>query len=198
MLNRFTPDDIVQEKFKLPSFNHVLLQRKDTKIYQVIFLSSLIYAPIYIHLPALASPIKPLSKSSHTIWCERSHHLIRALTPFDVSPHIKWCEMTFSAFRKDFQWQLKITWYKMLNRFAPDGIVPEEFKLLSFNHVLLQRKDTKMYQVIFLSSLNHVNGEGRSSESNLHQVWGYLWVGQCDVLSFFSELCRLFFNVSND
>ena len=55
MLNRFAPDDIVQEKFKLPSFNHVLLQRKDTKMYQIIFLSSLIYAPIYIHLPALAS-----------------------------------------------------------------------------------------------------------------------------------------------
>ena len=48
------------------------------------------------------SPIKPLSKSPHTIWCERSHHLIRALTPFDVSAHIKWCEITFSAFRKDF------------------------------------------------------------------------------------------------
>ena len=41
----------------------------------------------------------------------------------------------------------------MLSGFAPDGIVPEEFKLPSFNHVLLQRKDTKMYQVIFLSSL---------------------------------------------
>ena len=39
----------------------------------------------------------------------------------------------------------------MLSRFAPDGIVPEEFKLPSFNHVLLQRKDTKMYQVVFIS-----------------------------------------------
>ena len=57
---------------------------------------------LYIHLPALASPIKPLFKSPHTIWCERSHHLIRALTPFDVNAHIKWCEITFSAFRKDF------------------------------------------------------------------------------------------------
>ena len=36
----------------------------------------------------------------------------------------------------------------MLSRFAPDGIIPEEFKLPSFNHVWLQRKDTKMYQVI--------------------------------------------------
>ena len=52
--------------------------------------------------------------------------------------------------------------------------VKEEFGTLSFNNVLLYREDTKMYQVIFLSSLNHVNGEGRSSESNLHQVWGYL------------------------
>ena len=41
----------------------------------------------------------------------------------------------------------------MPSGFAPDDIVPEEFKLPSFNHVLLQRKDTKMYQVIFLSSL---------------------------------------------
>ena len=60
----------------------------------------------------------------------------------------------------------------MLSRFAPDGIIPEEFKLPSFNHVLLQRKDTKMYQVIFSSSLNHVNGESRLSESNLHQRSG--------------------------
>ena len=67
MLSRFAPDGIVPEEFKLPSFNHVLLQRKDTKMYQVVFLSSLIYAPIYIHLPALVSPIKPLSKSPHTI-----------------------------------------------------------------------------------------------------------------------------------
>ena len=43
----------------------------------------------------------------------------------------------------------KITWYKMLSRFTPDGIVPKEFKFPSFNHVLLQREDTKMYQVIF-------------------------------------------------
>ena len=41
----------------------------------------------------------------------------------------------------------------MLSRFASDVIVPEEFKLPSFNHVLLQRRDTKMYQVIFLLSL---------------------------------------------
>ena len=48
----------------------------------------------------------------------------------------------------------------MLSRFAPDGIIPEEFKLPSFNHVLLQRKDTKMYQVIFLWSLKRkVKGE---------------------------------------
>ena len=37
----------------------------------------------------------------------------------------------------------------MLSRFTPDGIVPKEFKLPSFNHVLLQMEDTKMYQVIF-------------------------------------------------
>ena len=49
----------------------------------------------------------------------------------------------------------------MLSRFAPDGIVPEEFKLQSFNHVLLQREDTKMYQVIFLSSLKYVGGVGK-------------------------------------
>ena len=41
----------------------------------------------------------------------------------------------------------------MLSRFAPDGIIPEEFKLPSLNHVLLQRKDTKMYQVFFYRHL---------------------------------------------
>ena len=44
----------------------------------------------------------------------------------------------------------------MLSRFAPDGIVPEEFKLPSFNHVWLQRKDTKMYQVIFFIVTYHI------------------------------------------
>ena len=44
--------------------------------------------------------IKPLSKWPHTIWCERSHHLIRALTPFDVNAHIKWCEITSRRFVK--------------------------------------------------------------------------------------------------
>ncbi len=38
----------------------------------------------------------------------------------------------------------KITWYKMLSRFALNDIVPEEFKTLSFNHVLLHKKDIKM------------------------------------------------------
>ena len=48
----------------------------------------------------------------------------------------------------------------MPSGFAPDDIVPEEFKLPSFNHVLLQRKDTKMYQIIFLRSLKRkVKGE---------------------------------------
>ena len=42
------------------------------------------------------------SKSSHTIWCERSHHLIRALTPYDVSDHIIWCEITFLGIHTDF------------------------------------------------------------------------------------------------
>ena len=79
----------------------------------------------------VTSPIKPLSKSSHTIWCERSHHLIRALTPYDVSAHIIWCEMTFSAFRKDF-WQLKNNLVQNAKHITPDGIVPEEFKLPSF------------------------------------------------------------------
>lgn len=32
----------------------------------------------------------------------------------------------------------------MLSRFAPNDIVPEEFKTLSFNHVLLHKKDIKM------------------------------------------------------
>ena len=36
--------------------------------------------------------------------------------------------------------------------------VKEEFKTLSFNNVLLYREDTKMYQVIFLSLLNHTQG----------------------------------------
>ena len=39
----------------------------------------------------------------------------------------------------------------MLSRFAPDGIIPEEFKLPSFNHVLLQRKDTNMAKLFFYS-----------------------------------------------
>ena len=34
----------------------------------------------------------------------------------------------------------------------------EEFGTLSFNNVLLYREDTKMYQVIFLSLLNHTQG----------------------------------------
>ena len=36
--------------------------------------------------------------------------------------------------------------------------VKEEFGTLSFNNVLLYREDTKMYQVIFLSLLNHTQG----------------------------------------
>lgn len=32
----------------------------------------------------------------------------------------------------------------MLSRFALNDIVPEEFKTLSFNHVLLHKKDIKM------------------------------------------------------
>ncbi len=43
----------------------------------------------------------------------------------------------------------KITWYKMLSRFAPNDILLEEFKTISFNHVLFYKRDTKMYQVIF-------------------------------------------------
>ena len=32
----------------------------------------------------------------------------------------------------------------MLSRFVLNDIVPEEFKTLSFNHVLLHKKDIKM------------------------------------------------------
>ena len=32
----------------------------------------------------------------------------------------------------------------------------EELVTLSFNHVLLHKKDTKIYQVIFLSLLNNI------------------------------------------
>ena len=60
MLNRFAPDDIVQEKFKLPSFNHVLLQRKDTKMYQIIFFI-VTYLRTHLYPPSstckLGSPI---------------------------------------------------------------------------------------------------------------------------------------------
>ncbi len=38
----------------------------------------------------------------------------------------------------------------MLSRFAPNDILLEEFKTIFFNHVLLYKRDTKMYQVIFL------------------------------------------------
>ena len=104
MLNRFAPDGIVPEEFKLPSFNHVLHQRKNTKMYQVIFFNRHLFTHPFISTfqrlhkshQALSCPIKPLFKSPHTIWCERSHHLIRALTPFDVSAHIKWCEITLT------------------------------------------------------------------------------------------------------
>ena len=37
----------------------------------------------------------------------------------------------------------------MLSRFAPKDILLEEFKTISFNHVLLHKKSTRMYQVIF-------------------------------------------------
>ena len=37
----------------------------------------------------------------------------------------------------------------MLNRFVPNNILLEEFKTISFNHVLLYKRDTKMYHVIF-------------------------------------------------
>ena len=33
-----------------------------------------------------------------------SHHLIRALTPFDMSAHIKWCEMTLLAYANDIDY----------------------------------------------------------------------------------------------
>ena len=39
----------------------------------------------------------------------------------------------------------------MLSRFAPKDILLEEFKTISFNHVLLYKRDTKMYQVIFFT-----------------------------------------------
>lgn len=42
----------------------------------------------------------------------------------------------------------------MLSRFAPNDIVSEGFKTISFNHVLLHKKSTRMYQVIFLPLLN--------------------------------------------
>lgn len=41
----------------------------------------------------------------------------------------------------------------MLSRFAPNSILLEEFKTISFNHVLLYKGNTKMYQVIFLPLL---------------------------------------------
>ena len=37
----------------------------------------------------------------------------------------------------------------------------EELVTLSFNHVLLHKKDTKIYQVIFLSLLNNKIGGGQ-------------------------------------
>lgn len=41
----------------------------------------------------------------------------------------------------------------MLSRFTPNDMVPEEFNTISFNHVLLHKKYTKMYQVIFKTLL---------------------------------------------
>ena len=80
-----------------------------------------------------AGPIKPLSKSSHTIWCEMTSRRFVKTRSF--------VKTLVTA---------KVTWYKMPSRFAPDGIVPEEFKLPSFNHVLLQRKDTNMAKLFFI------------------------------------------------
>ena len=37
----------------------------------------------------------------------------------------------------------------MLSRFALNDIVPEDFKTLSFNHVLLHKKDIKMVHPTF-------------------------------------------------
>ena len=41
----------------------------------------------------------------------------------------------------------------MLSRFAPNDIVIEEFKTISFNRLLLYNKGHKMYHVIFLPLL---------------------------------------------
>ena len=42
-----------------------------------------------------------LGKLSHTIWCERSHHMVWALVSNGVSAHIKWCEMTWMPCTRD-------------------------------------------------------------------------------------------------
>ena len=45
----------------------------------------------------------------------------------------------------------------MLSRFAPNDILLEEFKTISFNHVLFYKRDTKMYQVIFFTITKGLN-----------------------------------------
>ena len=57
----------------------------------------------------------------------------------------------------------------------------EELVTLSFNHVLLHKKDTKIYQVIFLSLLIIINNPNNSITFARHltcrkPVIGVMWV----------------------
>ena len=58
------------------------------------FLRGLLYQVIFsCHQSLYETP----RKSSHTIWCERSHQMVWALVSYGVSAHIKWCEMTWNG-----------------------------------------------------------------------------------------------------
>ena len=109
MLNRFAPDGIVPEEFKLPSFNHVLHQRKNTKMYQVIFFNRHLFTHPFIstfqrlhkshQAPFLGQPTCKCHQAPFQII---SHHMMWALTPFDTSAHTIWCERSHQMVWDDF------------------------------------------------------------------------------------------------
>ena len=55
------------------------------------------------HLSTSAKVCGTPRKSSHTIWCERSHQMVWALVSNGVSAHIIWCEMTWKGAWWDLQ-----------------------------------------------------------------------------------------------
>ena len=55
------------------------------------------------HLSTSAKVCGTPRKSSHTIWCERSHQMVWALVSNGVSAHIIWCEMIWKGAWWDLQ-----------------------------------------------------------------------------------------------